>query len=307
MSPSGDDHVLEKVMPILENLAAKYNGKPCVTKVGPGGSGHYVKMVHNGIEQGMLSVLNESWELLFKCLHTDLDEISRILEKWNTEGELVSSPSATSCSTPADPSQKNTFLVKIGAEICLQKKDQGTGHVLNDIQDKVVQDADNSEGTGVWSVMEAAHRHVSAPTIAAAHFYRIASAGRSERLRFFDLIGGAAAAKKQHVEERAEFIEDLKEAVYCGFLASYAQGMNLIARASYDEKWGVRLGDCIQIWRPGCIIESECIGDLLQPVYEKDQGVRNILLAESVAVEIKRSMPALKRVVQKALEWDAHM
>lgn len=118
--------------------------------------------------------------------------------------------------------------------------------------------------------MEAARWHVSAPTIAAAHFYRITSADRSERLRFFDLIGGAAAAKKQHVEERAEFIEDLREAVYCGFLASYAQGMNLIARASYDEKWGVRLGDCIQIWRAGCIIESEWIADLLQPVYEKD-------------------------------------
>lgn len=155
--------------------------------------------------------------------------------------------------------------------------------------------------------MEAAHRHVSAPTIAAAHFYRIASANRDERLRFFDLIGGAAAAKKQHLEERAEFIEDLREAVYCGFLASYAQGMNLIARASYDKKWSVKLGDCIQIWRAGCIIESEYIADLLQPVFEKEQGMKNVLLAESVAAEIKRTMPALKKVVQKAVEWDAHM
>lgn len=86
--PSGDDHVLEKVMPILENLAAKYNGKPCVAKVGPGGSGHYVKMVHNGIEQGMLSVLNESWELLFKCLHTGLDEISWILTSGTPKASL---------------------------------------------------------------------------------------------------------------------------------------------------------------------------------------------------------------------------
>lgn len=145
--------------------------------------------------------------------------------------------------------------------------------------------------------MEAAHRHVSAPTIAAAHFYRIASANRDERLRFFDLIGGAAAAKKQHLEERAEFIEDLREAVYCGFLASYAQGMNLIARASYDKKWGVKLDDCIQIWRAGCIIESEHIADLLQPVFEKEQGMKNVLLAASVAAEIKRTMPALKKVV----------
>lgn len=155
--------------------------------------------------------------------------------------------------------------------------------------------------------MEAARRHVSAPTISAAHFYRIASANRSERLSFFDLIGGAAAAKKQHVEDRAEFIEDLREAVYCGFLASYAQGMNLIARTSHDEGWGVKLGDCIQIWRAGCIIESEHIADLLQPVFEEDQGMKNVLLAESVAAEIKRTIPALKKVVQRAVEWDAHM
>lgn len=94
ISPGGDDGVLDRVMPILEKFAAKSKGKPCVTKIGPDGSGHYVKMVHNGIEQGMLSVLNEAWELLFKCLHTDLDEISRIFEMWNTEGELVHPPSA---------------------------------------------------------------------------------------------------------------------------------------------------------------------------------------------------------------------
>ncbi|KAH0613693.1 uncharacterized protein H6S33_005579 [Morchella sextelata] len=293
ISPGGDEDVLEKVMPVLEKVAAQWKGKPCVTSIGPGGSGHYVKMVHNGIEQGMLGVLNEAWELLFKCLSTDLDELAKIFEGWNEAGEL-----------------KNTFLVRIGAEICARKKPTGTGHLLNDIQDKVVQDADNSEGTGVWTVQEAALRHVSAPTITSAHFYRIASAARGERLQFFDMIGSAAAAKKQHLEkneERAEFIEDLREAVYCAFLASYCQGMNLIARASKDEGWGVKLKECIRIWRAGCIIESEHIADLLEGVFEKDKGIMNVLLAEKIASEIQRTMPALKKVVMRATEWDAHI
>lgn len=89
MSLGGDDHILDRVMPVLGTFGARCQGNPCVAKIGPGGSGHYVKIVHNIIEQGMLSVLNESWEILFKCLHTDLDEISRIFEMWNTEGELV--------------------------------------------------------------------------------------------------------------------------------------------------------------------------------------------------------------------------
>lgn len=116
-------------------------------------------MVHDGIEQGMLLVLSETWELLLKCLHTYLDEISRILDLWNAEGQLVSCPppSQNAPNPPANISQKNTFLVRIGAKICLRKKDKGVGHVLSDIQDKVVQDAGDSEGTGAWSVMEAAH------------------------------------------------------------------------------------------------------------------------------------------------------
>lgn len=89
ISPGGEEDVLEKVMPVLEKVAAQWKGKPCVTRIGPGGSGHYVKMVHNGIEQGMLGVLNEAWELLFKCLSTNLDELAKIFEGWNEAGELV--------------------------------------------------------------------------------------------------------------------------------------------------------------------------------------------------------------------------
>ncbi|RPB01726.1 6-phosphogluconate dehydrogenase C-terminal domain-like protein [Choiromyces venosus 120613-1] len=294
MSPGGDAKVVERVMPILERFAAKdAMGNPCVKYIGPGGPGHYAKMVHNGIEQSMMGVLNEAWEMLFKCLNGDLDEISRIFMKWNNEGEL-----------------RGNFLVKIGSDICLCKKDKGPSHVLNDIQDKVVQDADNTEGTGVLTVMESAARHVSAPTIASSHYYRVASANRAERLQFFGLIGGEAAAKKQHVDdddERVKVIEGIPMAVYCGFLCAFAQGMNLIARASKDEGWGVNIADCVKIWRAGCIVQSDEILDLILPVYGKDGGFMNLLLAESFAGELKKSIGSLKRTVANGLMWDTHI
>ncbi|KAI0763361.1 6-phosphogluconate dehydrogenase decarboxylating [Trametes elegans] len=296
ISPSGDADALKRVMPLLERVAAKdaRTGRACVTNIGPGPSGHYVKMVHNGIEQGVLGIVNETWELLYKCLHTDLDTIGDIYQKWVDDGEL-----------------KRNFLFEIGADICRRHKENGErGHVLNDVQDKVVQDADDSEGTGFWTVMEAAKRHVSAPTIASAHFYRIASSDRAERMQVVEALGqDLGAARKQHVDEtfRAEFVEDLRLAAYCACLASYAQGMNLIARASADERWGVNLAKCIEIWREGCIIRSESIADLLQPLYEKEPERRNTLTLPAVAEEIKRTLPSLRKVVKDGLEWNAHI
>ncbi|RPD53017.1 6-phosphogluconate dehydrogenase decarboxylating [Lentinus tigrinus ALCF2SS1-6] len=296
ISPSGDKDAVERVMPLLQQFAAKdaKSGKACVANLGPAGCGHYVKMVHNGIEQGILGVVNEAWELLYKCLHTDLDTIAHIFRKWEEEGEL-----------------KRNFLVGIGADICGRPKENGErGHVVNEVQDKVVQDADDSEGTGIWSVMEAAKRHVSAPTIASAHFFRITSADRAQRMEVVEALGESiGAARKQHLESKArtEFIEDLRLAVYCATLASFAQGLNLIARASADEGWNVNLAECMQIWREGCIIRSEHIADVLQPALEASPGVTNVLSLEALAEEIKRTVPYLRKVVQDGLEWNAHM
>ncbi|KAI9069003.1 6-phosphogluconate dehydrogenase C-terminal domain-like protein [Trametes sanguinea] len=296
ISPSGDRAAVERVLPLLKKFAAKdpKTGKPCVANLGPGPCGHYVKMVHNGIEQGMLGIVNETWEILYKCLHIDLDTISSVYKKWEDEGEL-----------------KRNFLFGIGADICRRHKEDGQpGHIVNEVQDKVVQDADNSEGTGFWTVMEAARRHVSAPTISSAHFFRIASADRAQRMEVVEALGQATgAARKQQVDEKfkEEFIEDLRLAAYCACLASFAQGMNLIARASSDEGWGVNLAECIQIWREGCIIRSEYIADLLQAAYEKEAGVMNTLTLQPVADEIKRTIPHLLKVVKYGLEWNAHI
>ncbi|TBU41321.1 6-phosphogluconate dehydrogenase C-terminal domain-like protein [Dichomitus squalens] len=288
ISPSGDKAALNGVMPLLEKIAAKdpKTGQPCVVNLGPAGCGHYVKMVHNGIEQGILGIVSEAWELLYKCLHTDLDTISQILKNWEDEGEL-----------------KRKFLVGIGADICRRHKEDRPGHVVNEVQDKVVQDADDSEGTGVWSVMEAAKRHVS--TLRAHH-----CADRAERMQVVEALGQSiGAARNQHVEDKfkTEFFEDLRLAVYCACLASFTQGLNLIARASADEGWNVSLASCIRIWREGCIIRSEYIADLLQPLFEKEPGTKNMMTLQPVADEIKRTVPHLRKVVQYGLEWNAHV
>ncbi|KDQ57038.1 hypothetical protein JAAARDRAFT_688159 [Jaapia argillacea MUCL 33604] len=296
MSPGGDKTILKEILPLLERFAAKdqKTGSPCVTIIGPRGSGHYVKMVHNGIEQGMLGILSEAWEFLYKCLHIPLDDISNIFREWSDHGEL-----------------KRNFLVEIGADICAQPDPSGSAsHLLNKIQDKVVQDADSTEGTGYWCIMESAERHVSAPTIAAAHFFRVASANRASRLKVVEALGqdmGAARKQSQLTDtEKKEHVEDLRQAVYAAFLASFVQGLNLIARASRDEGWGVDLGRCIKIWREGCIIRSEYVADLLQPLLEKRE-VMNVLALEDVAKEVKRTIPALSRVVQRGLEFNTHI
>lgn len=208
--------------------------------------------------------------------------------------------------------QRRAFLVEIAVEICRQPDPDGAApHLLNRVQDKVVQDADDTEGTGVWCAADAARRHVAAPTIAAAHFFRVASADRAQRLQVADAlgdeIGGAKKAVLADARERAAFVEDVRVAVYAAFLAAFAQGLNLIARASADEGWGVRLADCMRIWRAGCIIRAEHIADLVQPLVEAAPGTTNVLTLQPFADELRRAVPALKRVVQRGVEWDAHM
>ncbi|KAL1744363.1 6-phosphogluconate dehydrogenase [Schizophyllum fasciatum] len=303
MSPGGEKEAVEAALPVLEAFAAKdsKSGEPCVTYIGPGGSGHYVKMVHNGIEHGMLSIVCEAWGLLHKCLGLSNDEIGTIFAIWNASGEL-----------------RDCYLLEIGAKICQRKKtpegDQNgegkgdSGYVLDDVLDKVVQDDDGTEGTGYWTVAESALRHVAAPTIAAGHALRIASGNRAQRLKVADKLQllGVQGADAETMKDKHAFVEALRCAVYAGFLASFAQGLELIARASKDERWGVHIADCLQIWRAGCIIRAGHIADLLQPAFASAaQDIFNIKLIDEVARDVRAAYPHLKNVVAKGVEWDA--
>ncbi|KAL4974905.1 nucleoside phosphorylase domain-containing protein [Aspergillus desertorum] len=302
LSPGGDKEALDLVMPLLELYAGKdaKSGQPCVTRIGPKGSGHFVKMVHNGIEGGMLSTLAEAWALLHYGCGLGYEEIADLFESWNKEGEL-----------------RNNYLLEIGAELLRVKKTpQGDGkgegvgdggYVLDDVLDKVVQDDDNTEGTPYWSVMESASRHVSAPTLATAHFLRIASGNRIERLEVAKQLRLPSPSPIRGMKDIEAFKKHLHSAVYASFLASFCQGLELIARAAEDEGWDIDLGKCLQIWRSGCIIRSEGIADILQPAVSGNRSIKNMKYIDTVAQELHRTFPSLKEIVMAAIDSDHYI
>ncbi|SLM35280.1 6-phosphogluconate dehydrogenase [Lasallia pustulata] len=292
MCPGGTDDALKRVMPLLEKVAAKDEiGTPCVGKAGEGGAGHYVKMVHNGIEHGMMSAISEAWQIMTICLGMSYDEVGKEFERWNADGEL-----------------KGTFLVSIGIQIC-QQRDDHHKHVLAGIKDKVVQDIDGSEGTGIWTNEEAIRLHIPAPTLTTAHFIRIASADRAQREHVQQTFEGHFPVSKiNHSEsERSAFLEDLRLAVYAACLASYVQGINIIDAADAENKWKIDLSTILQIWRAGCIIQADAIAGILTPIWTvhgRDRN-RNLLYEHKIAEELKKGFGPLKKVVFKGVEANA--
>ncbi|KAI0408207.1 6-phosphogluconate dehydrogenase [Xylaria palmicola] len=291
MSPGGSPEALDKVMPFLRSIAAKDGrGRPCTSPVGPGGSGHYVKMVHNGIEQGMMSVVAEVWLLLTQGLGMSDDEVSGVFGSWNAEGPL-----------------RNCFLVSIGADI-ERTKDRSGHHVVPEVRDKVVQDADEEEGTGVWTCEEAVARHVPAASILSAHLFRCASSDLARRAKNRESGGGSrqpVQPQRLAVSSRDEFIEALRGAVYFCFLACFAQGLDLIRRTDKDKGWGLDYRRILQLWRGGCIIQADHVTDLLDGVYARgDHDPDDVLGNDEVEREMSANFWATKEVVLKAVEAD---
>ena len=289
--PGGDDESLDMVMPLLRMVAAKDpRGNPCVGKVGTGGSGHYVKMIHNGIEHGMMSAIAEAWQIMDVGLEMSYEEIGNTLEQWDKEGQL-----------------RGTFLISIGAEICKKRHASGK-KVLSEVEDKVVQDVTGEEGTGIWSNEEAIAHHIPAPTLAIAHDLRLASSDRSQRIRAKKTMGGEFSPQKLDLrpEEKQKFVEQLRVATYISCLASYIQGINVIEQADRDNKWNIDYSAVLQIWRAGCIIRADHMADVLQPIFDnyKRKDTMNLLFESAVAEELRDGLPSLRNVVTKAIQGD---
>lgn len=294
MCPGGEDKALDLCMPMFEKMAAKAeDGTPCVGKIGMGGAGHYVKMIHNGIEHAMMSAISEAWTIMTKHMNMSYDDVGKVFEKWSSEGEL-----------------KNTFLVKIGADICEQKDKQGH-HVLGDVQDKVVQDIDGSEGTGIWSNTQATSLHVPAPTLSTAHYLRIVSAYRGQRKHVKETFHGSFMPSKfnfKDEKENAAFIEDLRRAVYTTCLAGYVQGISIIDVADKQNKWSISFPTIVQIWRAGCIIQADHISSLLHSIFTSSTSQHknhNLLFEPTIVSELKAGFEPLKRLVLKGTESNA--
>lgn len=299
MSPGGSKEALDKIMPLLRRVAAKDNqGRPCTTEVGPGGSGHYVKMVHNGIEQGMMSALAEVWFIMTTCLNMSYEEVAVVFERWNK----------------TDPLRDN-FLISIGVDINRTKDDQ-ENYVLASVRDKVVQDVNEEEGTGTWTCEQSVNLHVPAATIVSAHMFRLASADASRRQSIQKAVGGGFAPGAINLETPHEkalpaFIEDLKQALYAAFLSAFTQGIHTIRKADKKFDWNLDYAKVIGIWRGGCIIQSDYISDLLTEVFEESDEANtpedDVLSHRRIGEEFGIAFPSLKNVVLKATEADAYI
>ena len=290
MCPASDSETLDIVLPLLRKVAAKDSqGKPCVGRAGTGGAGHYVKMIHNGIEHGMMSAISEAWGIMVSGLGMSLNEVGDELDRWNESGEL-----------------RGTFLVRIGAEIC-KTRDKDGKKVLDEVEDKVVQDFTGEEGTGIWSNTEAIDLHVPAPTLSTAHFLRIASGDRNQRRNIQKTFGQSYPPQKISMSDKKQFLEDLRMAVYLACLASYVQGLNDIDKANKANHFNIDFNEVLQIWHAGCIIQADYISqELLHPIY-KDYAFKtdiNPLYEPDVARDFKRGFAQLRKIVLAATEGD---
>src|SRR5476651_2675481 len=235
MMPGGDKDAYNVMKPILESIAAKVDGAPCVTYIGPGASGHFVKMVHNGIEYGLMQLIAETYEILKKGLKMDNEAIRKVFTKWN-EGRLKS------------------FLMEITRDI-FNYKAPGADHLLlDDIKDEA-----KAKGTGKWTSQVAMDLQAPIPTIDSAVSMRDLSKYKELRVQASEVY---SKAEPELTVDKEAFLTSLEQAFYFNMIISYAQGMHLLARASEEYKYELKLGEIAKIWRGGCIIRSEFLNDI---------------------------------------------
>jgi 6-phosphogluconate dehydrogenase len=275
LMPGGQPSAYEELAPILTKIAAQVDDGPCVDYMGPGGSGHYVKMVHNGIEYGDMQLIAESYDVLKNVGGLSNEELAGVFSKWN-DGELQS------------------FLIEITAKI-FRKKDADTGKDLLD----VILDATGMKGTGKWTVQQAAELLAPIPTIASSVEARILSAQKAERVAAAKVLTGATIPGEK--PDKARLCDDVRHALYAAKVCSYAQGMNLLRAASESHGWGLALGRIARIWKGGCIIRAQFLGRIKQ-AYDRDAKLANLLVDAEFARELVERQPAWRRVVSLAVQ-----
>ncbi len=264
----------ESVKEIFEAIAARVDDTPCVTYVGADGAGHFVKMVHNGIEYADMQLIAESYDLLRHGCGLEVAEIGKRFEGWN-ETELES------------------FLIEITARV-LARTDERTGKPLVD----VILDAAGQKGTGRWTAQNALELGVPLTGITEAVFARSLSALKAERVHAADVLAGPAASAPATDETLAD---DLSHALYASKIVAYAQGFQQMAAAADDEGWEIELGSMATIWRGGCIIRARFL-DRIREAYDADPDLPNLMLADFFAQALERAQDPWRRVVARAAE-----
>ena len=271
--PGGPREAYELVEPIFKAIAAKVNGDPCVTYIGPRGAGHYVKMVHNGIEYGDMQLIAESYDLLSRGAGLSAAELHQIFADWN-RGELSS------------------YLIKITADI-FAKVDEETGKPLVD----VILDEAKQKGTGKWTSQNALDLGVPTPTTNVAVIARIISAYKEERVRASKVLSGPSP---KYEGDRDRLIRALRAALYAAKICSYAQGFALLRAASMEYKYNLPLAEIARIWRGGCIIRAQFL-DKIRAAFERDPDLPNLLLDPEFAEAVQSRQDEWRFVVQTAV------
>jgi phosphogluconate dehydrogenase (decarboxylating) len=267
--PGGTPESYRRLGPMFEKISAHVDGVPCCTHVGPDGAGHFVKMVHNGIEYADMQLIAEAYDLMRKALGMSAAEIGKVFEEWN-RGEL------------------DSYLIEITADV-LQHVDPKTGKAFVD----VVLDRASQKGTGAWTVQNAAEVGVPTTGIAEATFARSLSGSAPERQAGRGLPAGTEGVP---VADPAAFIEDVRRALYASKMVAYSQGFELIRKASEENGWNVDLGAMARIWRGGCIIRAVFLNRITE-AYERDPKLPLLLADPYFAGEIGKSVESWRRIV----------
>ena len=274
--PGGQKEAYELVAPILEQISAKAeDGTPCVVYIGPDGAGHYVKMVHNGIEYGDMQLIAESYDLMQNILGLSVDEMAETFSEWN-KGEL------------------DSFLIEITADILTRKDDLGTGKPIVD----VILDAAGNKGTGKWTSQSALDLGVPLPLITESVFARYISAYKEDRVAASEIL---SKPNFEYTGDKAELVEKIRQALYFSKIMSYAQGFAQLRTASKEYDWNLPFGEIAKIWREGCIIRARFLQKITD-AYEREEDLANLLLDDYFKEITEKYQQSVRDVVSLAVQ-----
>ncbi|MCY7580817.1 NADP-dependent phosphogluconate dehydrogenase [Bacillus altitudinis] len=273
--PGGQKEAHELVKPILEAISAKVDGEPCTTYIGPDGAGHYVKMVHNGIEYGDMQLISESYFILKHVAGLSAEELHEVFSEWN-KGEL------------------DSYLIEITADI-FTKVDEETNQPLVD----VILDKAGQKGTGKWTSQSSLDLGVPLPIITESVFARFISAMKDERVEASQLIQGPEPT--QSAEDKQALIEAVRKALFMSKICSYAQGFAQMKAASDEYNWDLKYGEIAMIFRGGCIIRAAFLQQIKE-AYDRNPELKNLLLDPYFKDIVESYQSSLRKVISLAVE-----
>jgi 6-phosphogluconate dehydrogenase len=275
LMPGGSRESWEIIAPIFRKIAAQVDGEPCCRYMGPDGAGHYVKMVHNGIEYGDIQLICEAYAILKDVLAMQASELADIFAEWN-KGEL------------------DSYLIEITSQI-FRKIDPETGKPLVDM----ILDKAGQKGTGIWTLQSAIRQSVVISTINAAVEARVISSRKEERVAASKILPQPRARKFRG--DRTRLINAVRDALYASKIVSYAQGMELLRAASSEYKWNLNLSDIATIWRGGCIIRAKFLNRIVE-AYQRNPALHNLLLDRYFTKIIRKAQRNWRVAVSTAIK-----